>query len=66
MGDTGVSELNGNGQTRPTKEWLENQVKSCQVAIERNIGALNLCALMLKEKIYCDDTTEEHNGKKEV
>ena len=44
----------------PTKKWLEEQVKLFQVAIERNVGAINLCHVMLKNSIYCEDDEVTH------
>lgn len=61
MGDTIVSELMDKEKIKPTKEWLETQVKSCQIAIERNIGAMNFCLTMLKNNIYLEEQ-ESHNG----
>lgn len=59
MGDTRMNEPEQVSKVLPTKAWLEEQVNSCQRAIERNIGAMNLCLTMIKAGVYCQEEKRE-------
>lgn len=53
-------------KTMPTKQWLENQIAVCQRMIDQNIGAINLCKLMLRDGVFVDDPVIDKSNNTSV
>ena len=47
---------------KPTKEFLINQIKACEIAIYQNQGAINLIKAFLENGIYLKEEASDGNG----
>ena len=44
---------------KPTKEFLINQIKACEIAIYQNQGAINLIKAFLENEIYLKEEASD-------
>jgi hypothetical protein len=47
---------------KPTRKWLEDQIRFLEISNLQNQGAINLCKAMIENGIFAEENEVNDNG----